>query len=339
MSTIFGHGRLRLYLLKLLDESPRHGYEIISLLRDRFLGVYSPSPGTIYPRLARLEEEGLVTHTEEGGRKVYRLTDKGRQELRERSGDLDDLEREITDSVRDIARAVKQDVRATISSLREELKFSSGGTRRPESGEAPRDPGDSEGSRASEEAGEAREAGEPSGEHRDQHGKQGCEEGSRWAREWERFSQGLGSFGAAWGRGDSERASQAPEFERALRDFGDRVRDTFREAGHVGEAAANDLRRILDDTVEVIRRDLRHWGPPSDRPEESPETAGGPAASGEGGTGAGPSAEEPAAERPAEGAGGKPAADGPGEKPGPRSAPPSGGDPWSQAVDDTGDDR
>src|SRR5690606_33423134 len=70
MSTIFGHGRLRLYLLKLLDESPRHGYEIISLLRDRFLGIYSPSPGTIYPRLARLEEEGLVTHEEVDGRKV-----------------------------------------------------------------------------------------------------------------------------------------------------------------------------------------------------------------------------------------------------------------------------
>src|SRR5690606_15665988 len=99
-------------------------------LRDRFLGVYSPSPGTIYPRLARLEEEGLVTHTEEGGRKVYSLTDKGSEELRARSGDLDDLEREITDSVRDIARAVKQDVRATISSLREELKFASGEGRR-----------------------------------------------------------------------------------------------------------------------------------------------------------------------------------------------------------------
>ncbi|WP_150239022.1 PadR family transcriptional regulator [Nocardiopsis quinghaiensis] len=322
MSTIFGHGRLRLYLLKLLDENPRHGYEIISLLRDRFLGVYSPSPGTIYPRLARLEEEGLVTHTEEGGRKVYRLTDKGREELRERSGDLNDLEREITDSVRDIARAVKQDVRATISSLREELKFASGEARRPDSGEGPR------GSEGSEEA------GEPSGEHRERHGRQGCEEGSRWTREWGRFSQGFGAFGAAWGRGDSERASQAPEFERALRDFGDRVRDTFREAGHVGEAAAGDLRRILDDTVEVIRRDMRHWGPPADRPEEGPGTTGEPAASGEGGAAEPePSSGEPA-EKPTE-----ESAEGAAEKPGSPPEPPSGGDPWSQAVDDTGDGR
>ena len=79
MSPVFGHGRLRLYLLKLLDESPRHGYEVIRLLQDRFLGVYSPSPGTIYPRLARLEEEGLVTHEVVDGKKVFSITDKGRE--------------------------------------------------------------------------------------------------------------------------------------------------------------------------------------------------------------------------------------------------------------------
>ena len=85
MSPVFRHGRLRLYLLKLLDESPRHGYEVIRLLQDRFMGVYAPSPGTIYPRLARLEEEGLVTHDEVDGKKVYRITEKGREELRNRS--------------------------------------------------------------------------------------------------------------------------------------------------------------------------------------------------------------------------------------------------------------
>ena len=96
MSPVFRHGRLRLYLLKLLDESPRHGYEVIRLLQDRFMGVYAPSPGTIYPRLARLEEEGLVTHDEADGRKIYRITEQGREELRNRSGDLSELEDEIT---------------------------------------------------------------------------------------------------------------------------------------------------------------------------------------------------------------------------------------------------
>ncbi|MDP9849221.1 PadR family transcriptional regulator [Streptosporangium lutulentum] len=121
MSPVFGHGRLRLYLLKLLEESPRHGYEVIRLLQDRFLGVYSPSPGTIYPRLARLEEEGLVTHELVDGKKVFTITDQGRAELNARLDELADLEQEISDSVRDIAREVKEDVRDTVKSLREEL--------------------------------------------------------------------------------------------------------------------------------------------------------------------------------------------------------------------------
>ncbi|MGN9839166.1 helix-turn-helix transcriptional regulator [Nonomuraea sp. H19] len=121
MSPVFGHGRLRLYLLKLLEESPRHGYEVIRLLQDRFLGVYSPSPGTIYPRLARLEEEGLVTHEVVEGKKVFSITDKGRDELNARLDELDDLEQEISASVRDIAREVKEDVRDTVKSLRDEL--------------------------------------------------------------------------------------------------------------------------------------------------------------------------------------------------------------------------
>lgn len=293
MSTFFGHGRLRLYLLKLLDESPRHGYEIISLLRDRFLGVYSPSPGTIYPRLARLEEEGLVTHTEEGGRKVYSLTDKGRAELRARENDLDDLEREITDSVRDIARAVKQDVRETISSLREELKFAAGGARRPaeepaarqaSAGEAPRreEPAAKEELAAGKESAAAKEPGTGTADgdgSREQDrprdggqasGDQACDDGHRWSREWERFTQGFGAFGAVWGRGGSGRT---PDLDQALRDFSERVRDVAREAGTVGEAAVHDLRRILDDTVEVIRRDARGWGPPAGQGAE-PGTGG-----------------------------------------------------------------
>jgi DNA-binding PadR family transcriptional regulator len=125
MSPVFRHGRLRLYLLKLLDEAPRHGYEVIRLLQDRFMGVYAPSPGTIYPRLARLEEEGLVTHDEVDGKKVYRITDKGRAEIQARLDDLADLEEEITESVRDIAREVTEDVRDTVRNLREELTWAS----------------------------------------------------------------------------------------------------------------------------------------------------------------------------------------------------------------------
>src|SRR5260370_24981909 len=121
MSPVFGHGRLRLYLLKLLDESPRQGYEVIRLLQDRFMGVYAPSPGTIYPRLARLEEDGLVTHEEVDGKKIYSITDKGREEIRGRLGELADLEDELTESLRDVAREISEDVRDTVRNIREEL--------------------------------------------------------------------------------------------------------------------------------------------------------------------------------------------------------------------------
>ena len=63
---VFAHGQMRLYLLALLNEGPRHGYEIIQSLEERFNGLYSPSAGTVYPRLAKLEEEGLVERTEDG---------------------------------------------------------------------------------------------------------------------------------------------------------------------------------------------------------------------------------------------------------------------------------
>ena len=60
MPPVFQHGQLRLYLLALLEQRPMHGYEVITALSDRFGGTYRPSAGTVYPRLARLEEEGLV---------------------------------------------------------------------------------------------------------------------------------------------------------------------------------------------------------------------------------------------------------------------------------------
>src|SRR5260370_19002353 len=123
VSPVFRHGGLRLYLLKLLDEAPRHGYDVIRLLQDRFLGVYSPSPGTIYPRLARLEEEGLVTHDVVDGKKVYKITDKGREELNQRIDDLADLEDELSASVRDIAREVTRDVRETVRNPRAEFSW------------------------------------------------------------------------------------------------------------------------------------------------------------------------------------------------------------------------
>ncbi|MFD7034046.1 helix-turn-helix transcriptional regulator [Streptomyces sp. NPDC059917] len=128
MPPVFAHGRLRLYLLKLLDEAPRHGYEVIRLLEERFQGLYAPSAGTVYPRLAKLEAEGLVTHATEGGRKVYSITEAGRAELADRSGELADLELEIRDSVSELAAEMRDDVRGAAGDLRREMRAAAAAT-------------------------------------------------------------------------------------------------------------------------------------------------------------------------------------------------------------------
>jgi DNA-binding PadR family transcriptional regulator len=125
VTAVFSHGRLRLYLLKLLAEGPKHGYELIRLLENRFLGLYAPSAGTIYPRLQRMEAEGLVTHTAAGGRKVYEITEAGRQELRQRSGELSSLEAEIHASVADLselANEIQNEVRGSVRDIKRELR-------------------------------------------------------------------------------------------------------------------------------------------------------------------------------------------------------------------------
>jgi len=121
VSPVFSHGSLRLYLLSLLDESPRHGYELIQALSDRFGGTYSPSAGTIYPRLAKLEEEGLVTKSADGRKTVYAITDAGRAELAARRPELDAIEEELTDSVRRLADEVRAGVNDAMRTLRAEL--------------------------------------------------------------------------------------------------------------------------------------------------------------------------------------------------------------------------
>lgn len=121
MPPVFAHGQLRLYLLALLEQRPMHGYEVITALSDRFGGTYRPSAGTIYPRLAQLEEDGLVRRTDSDRRTTYALTDAGARELDERRGELAALEDDIADTVRDRAARVRDDVRGTMSGLRAEL--------------------------------------------------------------------------------------------------------------------------------------------------------------------------------------------------------------------------
>lgn len=79
----FGPGEVRLALLSLLGERPKHGYELMGELEERSDGAYRPSAGTVYPTLQQLEDEGLATSASSEGRNVYRLTPDGERELAE----------------------------------------------------------------------------------------------------------------------------------------------------------------------------------------------------------------------------------------------------------------
>jgi DNA-binding PadR family transcriptional regulator len=122
MSKVFAHGGLRLYLLLLLGDEPRHGYELIRLLEDRFMGLYTPSAGTIYPRLNALEDDGLVEHEVVDGRKVYRLTPAGEAELHERRDEIAGIAADAVQSARQLATEIRDEVRSSVRDLRKELK-------------------------------------------------------------------------------------------------------------------------------------------------------------------------------------------------------------------------
>lgn len=86
----FEQGQLRLVLLALIAEAPRHGYEIIKAIEDRLGGGYSPSPGVIYPTLTLMSELGYTTVSEtDGGRKLYTITEEGRAHLAENQAMVD----------------------------------------------------------------------------------------------------------------------------------------------------------------------------------------------------------------------------------------------------------
>lgn len=75
---LFDHGELRLLLLAMIAQQPRHGYELIKAIEERMGGSYSPSPGVIYPTLAWLDDMGYVRiDAEEGNRKRYRIEAEG----------------------------------------------------------------------------------------------------------------------------------------------------------------------------------------------------------------------------------------------------------------------
>lgn len=85
----FGSGDMKYVILNLLSEKPMHGYEVMKELEEHTHGCYKPSPGTVYPTLQWLEDEGLVSSEEVNGKKVYSVTDAGREFLNEHKTTVD----------------------------------------------------------------------------------------------------------------------------------------------------------------------------------------------------------------------------------------------------------
>ncbi len=88
---MFEKGDLKYVILDLLAEKPRHGYDIIRELEERFGGLYVPSPGAVYPTLQMLEDLGYVTSSQQDGKRTYEITEEGRKFLAERKDTMDDI--------------------------------------------------------------------------------------------------------------------------------------------------------------------------------------------------------------------------------------------------------
>lgn len=93
---MFGQGELRLVLLALIAEGPRHGYELIKEIEEMTGGAYAPSPGAVYPTLQLLEDEGAIEEAEaEGAKKPFAATAQGRDELDARKDEVEALMRRL----------------------------------------------------------------------------------------------------------------------------------------------------------------------------------------------------------------------------------------------------
>jgi DNA-binding PadR family transcriptional regulator len=113
----FESGEMRLVILRLIKDKPRHGYEIIKALEERMGGCYTPSAGTVYPTLQLLEDQGYVRIVEEGGKKVYHITPEGERYLDEHQDALSDIGDRIREAMRGVVGGAVGDVNAAFADL------------------------------------------------------------------------------------------------------------------------------------------------------------------------------------------------------------------------------
>lgn len=120
---MFDGSELRLILLKLIEETPRHGYDLIREIEARSGGAYAPSPGVVYPTLTLLDDMGLIEEAKaEGARKAFAITDAGRAELVEKAGEVEALFARLAELGETHARHSGGPVRRAMGNLRNVLQ-------------------------------------------------------------------------------------------------------------------------------------------------------------------------------------------------------------------------
>jgi len=95
----FESGDLKYVILKLLKEKPMHGYEVMKALEEHTHGCYKPSPGSVYPTLQWLEDEGLVASKDIEGKKVYEITTEGQAFLDQHRSTVEDIFERVEDTI------------------------------------------------------------------------------------------------------------------------------------------------------------------------------------------------------------------------------------------------
>lgn len=125
---VFGPGDLRLVLLVLIAEQPRHGYELIKELEQRFGGGYAPSPGSVYPTLTLLEELGQIrASATEGAKRLFEITEDGRAYLAENQTAVDGVMDRMALAARAMSGNVTPDaIRQALHTLKTALRFRRG---------------------------------------------------------------------------------------------------------------------------------------------------------------------------------------------------------------------
>ena len=115
---MFDSGELRLVLLKLIADQPRHGYDLIRAIEELTHGSYAPSPGVVYPTLTMLEDMGLIEEVAaEGTRKAFQATDEGRAHLEERAEEVESLFERLSDAGEGRRKAGGKPIQRAVANL------------------------------------------------------------------------------------------------------------------------------------------------------------------------------------------------------------------------------